>query len=269
MVTLDALGQTTDYAKTYDWRVLEAIPRAAGRAQLAAGINLSRGVDVWHLFEVSFLEPSGKPVACTARLSVPSSSPNICESKSLKLYLNSLNFQTFDSDQSLIKQVQDDLYRVVKARVKFELLSVDALTPTKLDPARCLDHLPINLSDQQADASLLKFAGESRVFEELHTHLFRSHCPVTAQPDWATVQLQYQGRAIDRAALLSYLVSYRRHSGFHESCVEHMFTDLYVRLRPEKLMVRAFFTRRGGIDINPVRVSAEELIPAPLRLIRQ
>ncbi len=269
MVTLDALGQTTDYAKTYDWKVLEAIPRAASRASLAAGINLTRGVDVWHLFEVSYLDPTGKPVACTARLTVPSSSPNICESKSLKLYIGSLNFSVFESEEALIKQVQDDLYRVIKARVKFELLSLDALAPSLLDAAHCLDHLPITLSDKDADASLLKYAGESRVFEQLHTHLFRSHCPVTAQPDWATVQLVYRGRAIDHAALLSYLVSYRRHSGFHESCVEQIFTDLLSRLKPDALMVRALFTRRGGIDINPARATTDDLLPGPLRLTRQ
>ena len=269
MVSLDALGQATDYSTDYDWRVLEAIPRAAARSSLAAGINLSRGVDVWHLFEVSYLKPSGKPVACTARLTVPSNSPNICESKSLKLYIGGLNFSVFETKEALIKQVQDDLFRVIKARVKFELLDVEALRPVVLDPSQCIDHEEITPARQDADTRLLCRIGESRKFEQLHTHLFRSHCPVTAQPDWATVQVRYQGPAINHAGLLSYLVSYRRHSGFHESCVAQIFTDLITQLKPDALMVRALFTRRGGIDINPARATSDDLLPGPIRLTRQ
>jgi 7-cyano-7-deazaguanine reductase len=258
------LGKITPSAQRYAPELLYPIPREQARTTLGLPSELPfYGVDVWHAYELSWLDENGRPVACVGRFSIPIESPNLVESKSFKLYLNSLNSERFDSPASVIDRVQADVSIVAGAAVTLELLSLDdpCLAGVSL-PGTCVDtcnYLP-SKSEPAADMLCVKDSGEV-VEESLYSHLLRSLCPVTGQPDWASVLVTYRGGPLEHGSLLSYVVAYREHQEFHEQCVERMFSDLYERLSPEFLQVQAFYTRRGGMDINPLRSTNKQATP--------
>lgn len=265
------LGRDAAYPERYDAALLYPIPRAANRAPLGIGEGPLPfvGEDEWHAFEASWLNARGKPVVAVARFRLPADSPNLIESKSWKLYLNGLNQTRFVSREAVIETLERDLAAAAGAPVAVELFDVDdeALMPRRL-PGECLDDLDIAVDRYTPGPELLK-AGEEIVEETLHSHLLKSNCPVTGQPDWGSVLIRYRGPKLDREALLRYLIGYRQHQDFHEHCVEHIFMDLLERARPERLLVLARYVRRGGLDISPWRATPGERPPEPLRLARQ
>lgn len=265
------LGRDSAYPEQYDAALLYPIPRAANRAPL--GIEESAlpfvGEDEWHAFEVSWLNGRGKPVVAVARFRLPASSPQLIESKSWKLYLNSLNQTRFASQAEVEAILVRDLSGAAGASVSVELLPVDdeALAPRRL-PGECLDDLDIEVSHYTPSAEHLT-THDDIVEETLHSHLLKSNCPVTGQPDWGSVLIRYKGPRLDREGLLRYLIGYRQHQDFHEHCVEHIFTDLMQYAQPESLLVLARYVRRGGLDISPWRATPGMAPPSPLRLARQ
>ena len=274
------LGQSTSYPKTYAPDMLYPIPRALGRANLALPADaLSIGMDWWQVFEMSWLNSHGISQVAMARLAIPATSDYIVESKSLKLYFNSLNFTEFDNQQAVKAAVEKDLSACLKTDVTLEIFEVNIANslPISAPQGDCIDNA-LNNSDKKiaivsdVDPSSLTVAHQGASDSQLqilHSHLLRSNCPVTNQPDWGTLEIQIDSQPIDRAGLLEYILSFRQHNGFHEQCVEQIFSDLTQAFAPKTLMVRAWYTRRGGIDINPCRVSDISLLPPPSRLNRQ
>ena len=274
------LGQSTSYPKTYAPDMLYPIPRALGRIKLALPADaLSIGMDWWQVFEMSWLNSHGISQVAMARLAIPATSDYIVESKSLKLYFNSLNFTEFDNQQAVKATVEKDLSACLKTDVTLEIFEVNIANslPISAPQGDCIDNA-LDSSDKKiaivsdVDPSSLTVAHQGAADSQLqilHSHLLRSNCPVTNQPDWGTLEIQIDSQPIDRAGLLEYILSFRQHNGFHEQCVEQIFSDLTQVFAPKTLMVRAWYTRRGGIDINPCRVSDISLLPPPSRLNRQ
>jgi 7-cyano-7-deazaguanine reductase len=266
------LGKPADYRDEYDAGLLCPVPRAPKRGELGLGEALPfGGFDLWNAYELSWLEPAGKPVVAMAELRFPCTSPRLIESKSLKLYLNSFNQTRFADAATVERTVAGDLAAACGAPVTVTLVPRAAWhQPLAELPGRCLDDLDVAIDRYALDAALLDGAANPAevVTETLHSHLLKSNCLVTRQPDWASVLIRYHGPRIDPAALLRYLVSYRRHSEFHEQCVERIFVDLLQRCRPQLLTVYARYTRRGGLDINPFRSNFESELPN-WRLARQ
>jgi 7-cyano-7-deazaguanine reductase len=264
------LGRQTAVVERYAPELLYPIPRAAGRERIACGDPLPfHGADLWHAYEVSWLDAQGRPAARVGRVTVPAASPNMVESKSFKLYLNSLNNTRFDSEEEVAALIRRDIAEVVGADIGLELLKVnDASLAGAALPGFCLDELAVSVTVEEPGADMLDFTPEQVVEEQLHTHLLRSLCPVTGQPDWASVWIHYRGAALRRESLLRYIIAYRRHQEFHEQCVERMFCDIQRQLAPEFLHIQAFYTRRGGLDINPLRSTNPTAQPLP-RLNRQ
>ena len=265
------LGRDSAYPQRYDAALLYPIPRAANRAPLGIGEGALPfvGEDEWHAFETSWLNARGKPVVAVARFRLPADSANLIESKSWKLYLNGFNQTRFESREAVAEILKRDLAAAAGAPVAVELFAVDdeALTPRSL-PGECLDDLDIEVDRYTPSAELLT-VGDEIVEETLYSHLLKSNCPVTGQPDWGSVLIRYRGPRLDREGLLRYLIGYRQHQDFHEHCVEHIFMDLLERARPERLLVLARYVRRGGLDISPWRGTPGERPPEPLRLARQ
>ena len=261
------LGRTVDYPDKYDASLLFPIARGIGRGALMLdGALPFIGHDRWHAYELSWLDRRGKPVVETATFTVPATSPNLVESKSLKLYLNSFNGTRFDDAQSVRARIAADLGRVAGADVDVAF-GLPAMAAD--DDAQSIDGLDIAIDHYgPPDPGLLHADGDV-VAETLHSRLLKSNCPVTAQPDWAQLRIAYRGPRIDRAGLLRYVVSFRDHADFHEQCVERIFVDLMARCRPVSLSVQARYTRRGGLDINPWRATAECPPPPPGRELRQ
>ena len=274
------LGQSTSYPKTYAPDMLYPIPRALGRAKLALPADaLSIGMDWWQVFEMSWLNLHGISQVAMARLAIPATSDYIVESKSLKLYFNSLNFTEFDNQQAVKAAVEKDLSACLKTDVTLEIFEVNIANslPISAPQGDCIDNA-LDSSDKKiaivsdVNPSSLTVAHQGASDSQLqilHSHLLRSNCPVTNQPDWGTLEIQIDSQQIDCAGLLEYILSFRQHNGFHEQCVEQIFSDLTQAFAPKTLMVRAWYTRRGGIDINPCRVSDVSLLPSPSRLNRQ
>ncbi len=280
--------QTNDYPTEYSPETLYPIARSMGRAAIGwQDDKLAVGIDWWQAFEVSWLNSQGISQVAMARLSIPASSPSIIESKSLKLYLNSLNFTEFASWQEVETLIAKDLSKCLQAQVQVELFALEdknsRLLITQPDGV-CIDNALADSSDKvllsaHPDASLLKgstieatHSADSNSDQpySFYCNLLRSNCPVTNQPDWGTLGVSISSsQVIDNASILRYILSFRQHNGFHEQCVEQIFADLSQYYQPSALMVRAWYTRRGGIDINPCRVSDLSLLPQPSRLIRQ
>ncbi|MES2858444.1 MAG: NADPH-dependent 7-cyano-7-deazaguanine reductase QueF [Pseudomonadota bacterium] len=255
------LGREVAYPDRFDPGLLYPIPRHLGRDDLGiADAPLPFiGHDRWHAYELSWLDERGKPQVATATLLVPATSPNLVESKSLKLYLNSCNSARFADAEALRSQLVADLSKAAGAPVSM----VFGLPAMRAPAAESLDALEITIDAAGApDAALLAIDATVDVEESLHSALLKSNCPVTGQPDWADVFIAYRGPRIERAGLLRYLVSFRDHAGFHEQCVEQIFRDVSLQCRPAWLSVEARYTRRGGLDINPWRGSAG-LAPPP------
>ena len=262
------LGREAVYPSEFDAGLLYPIPRVLGRQslQLADGTLPFVGIDRWHAYELSWLDPRGKPQVATATLQVPADSPCLIESKSLKLYLNSCNATGFASADSFRAQVEADLSAAAGAPV----ILTFGLPPFDAPDAICIDALDIDIHTHgPPDASLLVADTGNLVHECLHSALLKSNCPVTGQPDWADVFICYRGPRIDSASLLRYIISFRNHSGFHEQCVERLFYDLAARCLPESLSVEGRYTRRGGLDINPWRAMPGSPPLPPGRCARQ
>lgn len=249
------LGKHTDYPDRYDPSLLVGVPRAQTRDFWPADHALPfAGSDHWTGFELSWLNAQGKPEAACLQLDYPASSPAIVESKSLKLYLNSLNQTAFSHHDNLIATMQRDIAAVVGTAVRITVLPFDdAALVVAPWTDYCLDTLAVEMGDYHCDARLLGCHPDEITTETLTTHLFRSLCPVTGQPDWASVRIQYTGPRIRHSSLLQYLCSFRLHGGFHEQCIERLFCDLHRHCLPTMLSVEGRFTRRGGLDINPFR----------------
>jgi len=255
------LGHATTWADGYDPKLLFPVDRAPLRRELPLSDPLPfRGVDVWNCYELSWLDAQGKPDIAVATFEVPADSPRIVESKSVKLYLTALNLVRFASRDEVATTIERDLTASTGAPVRVVLQGPEAPLPHAEPTGQSLDAEPLGAVDPVPDAGVLR-TGDAGASETLFTRLFRSVCPVTGQPDYASVHISYRGARIDRGRLLRSLVSFRRHPGFHEHCVERIFADLWSRCRPETLTVYARFTRRGGIDINPFRTSGAEPPP--------
>lgn len=253
------LGKTSVYGDSYDPALLFPMPRAEKRAELGLSGTLPFfGMDVWNAYEVSWLNTRGKPQVAIATLLVPAETPNMVESKSMKLYLNSLNQTRIDSQEALVALLQNDVSAALGAEIQIRLLlAKDFGKPVMGEfDGLLLDRLDIAVDRYEPDPALLRAATDQSPIEEtLVSHLLRSNCPVTNQPDWASVQIRYSGPAIDQEGLLKYLIGFRQHQEFHEHCVERVFMDIQRQCQPSKLMVSARYTRRGGIDINPWRAN--------------
>lgn len=265
------LGVKTDYIHAYDPGLLCPLERREGREALElTGAPLPfHGVDIWHNYEVSWLDPHGKPRVAIARITVPADSPCLIESKSMKLYFNSLNQHRFTDLQAVIDCASADLSHSAGASVRVELLPVNAVYSLTTLEGECLDDLPLRDCDFTPNPGHLKADRSQHVEECLHSNLLRSNCPVTGQPDWGSVQIRYAGPRIDREGLLRYLVSFREHNDFHEQCVERIFRDVLAHCHPARLTIFACYTRRGGLDINPWRSNAEAAPGFVPRLPRQ
>ncbi|VVM99297.1 NADPH-dependent 7-cyano-7-deazaguanine reductase [Pseudomonas fluorescens] len=267
------LGKSSEYIATYTPSLLFPIPRLAKWAELGvSGDALPwQGVDYWNCFELSWLLPSGKPVVAIGEFAIPAQSPNIIESKSFKLYLNSLNQTAFASSAELQVCLEKDLSAAAGAPVTVRVRSLAEVQSEGVValPGVCIDELDVAISNyEQPQPQLLQCDSTQVVEETVHSHLLKSNCPVTGQPDWGTVVVKYKGLALDHASLLTYLVSFRQHADFHEQCVERIYLDLKRLLQPEHLTVYARYVRRGGLDINPYR-STGPISPQNLRLVRQ
>jgi 7-cyano-7-deazaguanine reductase len=267
------LGKSSEYIATYTPSLLFPISRAAKWAELGLTAETLpyQGVDFWNCFELSWLLPSGKPVVAIGEFAIPADSPNIIESKSFKLYLNSLNQTVFNDVGELLALLQRDLSEAAGKGVGVRVRSLAEVTAEGVAtlPGPCIDELDVVISNYaQPQPELLQCTADRVVEESLHSHLLKSNCPVTGQPDWGSVVVEYRGAALDHASLLAYLVSFRQHADFHEQCVERIFLDLQRLLQPEYLTVYARYVRRGGLDINPYRSTAA-IAPDNRRLVRQ
>ncbi len=266
------LGKNTIYADRYDPTLLFAIPRADKRAEIGVAEPLPfHGVDIWNAYELSWLDLRGKPAVALAEFRVPAASPNIIESKSFKLYLNGFAQERIADAATLTDTLMHDLSTAAGAVVSVQLSEANAaaLPVTDLD-GHLLDAQDIAIDHYgPPEAGFLQAdVGATPVAETVVSHLLRSNCPVTGQPDWGSVQIAYRGAPIDHAGLLRYLVSFRDHNEFHEQCVERIFVDLLQRCAPLQLSVYARYTRRGGLDINPFR-SSTPATPGNPRTVRQ
>lgn len=267
------LGKPVQYGAEYDPTLLFPIPRAQARAALGLGEELPFvGVDFWNAYELSWLDGRGKPRVALAELRVPAASPNLVESKSLKLYLGSYAMARFSDTDTLRAQLVADLSAAAGAPVSVVLTPAGSSNVALIENLEgdVIDDLPIEISHYGPPRpEFLSSDPELKADEVLVSHLLKSNCPVTGQPDWASVQVRYAGPRIARDGLLRYLVSFRQHSDFHEACVERIFMDIQRQCAPTRLAVYARYTRRGGLDINPFRATPGLPLPGNPRTNRQ
>lgn len=267
------LGKATEYQSHYAPELLFPIPRQLKRSEIGV-IDTALpfvGEDLWNAYELSWLNTKGKPVVAVGTFRVPADSPNLIESKSFKLYLNSFNQSAFESTEAVAQTMQRDLSAAAGSNVAVALkpLSCAPTATIGLPAGILIDDLDIACDRYQPAPDLLNALPGEMIEETLYSHLLKSNCLVTGQPDWAMVVIRYRGRPIDRAGLLRYIVSFRNHNEFHEQCVERIFSDLQAHCHPEALAVHARYTRRGGLDINPFRSTGDYPSPDNTREIRQ
>ena len=265
------LGHATTYAERYDPSLLYAVERKPLRDDLGLAEPLPfRGVDRWNAYELSWLDARGKPQIAIASFDVPADSPRIVESKSVKLYLTAFNLTRFPGADEVAATIAGDVGAATGASLTVALATSDRFGTVAFGEPRgeSLDAIAVDVDSFVPRPEALATSRE-RADERLYTRLFRSVCPVTGQPDYATIEIAYRGSRIDRAGLLRYLVSFRRDAGFHEHCAERIFADIWRRCAPQSLSIYARFTRRGGVDINPYRTSGNEPPPAEMRHARQ
>lgn len=276
------LGKSVAYPSGYDAGLLFPIPRSAARGEI--DLNTAPlpfiGWDLWNAYEMSWLNLKGLPQVALLRIKVPCTSPNIIESKSFKLYLNGYNQEHFDSHAEVLARLQTDLSAAAGAPVSIDMIDHHDFQTEKIvefDGIN-LDQQDVQINTYEPSGDLLALSAQTAtsssghakiVTRTLFSRLLKSNCPVTQQPDWACVQIQYTGRPIDQASLLKYIVSYRMHNGFHENCVERIFIDIIRSCQPESLSVYARYTRRGGLDINPWRATPGMQEPPSTRSARQ
>lgn len=271
------LGQSVQYPAQYDAGLLFPIPRTQARHE--SGISTAPlpfiGWDLWNAYEMSWLNPKGLPQVAILRVRVRCDSINIIESKSFKLYLNSFNQTMFTNRQAVLACLYEDLTAAAAGEMDIQMIDPNQFDqePLKEFSGTDLDKQDVEITQYETDASLLKLKDETLtqvvVTESVFSRLLKSNCPVTGQPDWACIQIQYTGNPIDHAGLLKYIVSFRMHNGFHENCVERIFSDIMGKCHPEKLSVFARYTRRGGLDINPWRATPGTQAPEWQRSARQ
>ena len=267
------LGKSTEYRAEYAPELLFPIPRRAKRDELGldeAALPFA-GEDLWNAYEISWLNQRGKPLVAVGQFRVPADSPNLIESKSFKLYLNSFNQTRFENADAVSALLRQDLSAAAGKPVAVSLQPLDQIPTAVIGVPEgiCLDDLDIDCERYQPVPEELRCVGEAIVEETLYSHLLKSNCLVTGQPDWAMVVIRYRGMPIDREGLLRYIVSFRDHNEFHEQCVERIFTDILANCHPQALAVHARYTRRGGLDINPFRSTGEYSAPDNQREIRQ
>lgn len=269
------LGQKTEYKEYYAPELLQPVPRSLNRDDLGLGETLPfTGCDIWTLYELSWLNDKGLPQVAIGEVRLPFSTPNIIESKSFKLYLNSLNQTKFGNWQKVVDTVTKDLSACAGSDVDVKIFPLDEFTNTTIAAME-----GTNIDDQNIEITHYDFnpdylagavaQGEEIVTETLNSNLLKSNCLITDQPDWGSVSISYTGKKIDREALLRYVVSFRQHNEFHEQCVERVFTDVMKYCQPESLTVYARYTRRGGLDINPYRTNMNTTPNENIRLARQ
>jgi 7-cyano-7-deazaguanine reductase len=274
------LGKATNYVSEYTPNLLQRVPRSLNRNSLTIKAdNLPfTGEDVWYGYELSWLNQQGKPVVAVAQFRFPCQSEFIVESKSFKLYLNSFNQSKFSSFEHVANVLTKDLSQTVGTQAKVSLFPVNDCPALNIQylSAICIDEIDVTINNYNFDANLLNSntaknimpVAAENINETLVSHLLKSNCLITNQPDWATIYIDYEGEAICHESLLKYLISFRQHNEFHEQCVERIFTDLINHFQLKKLTVFARYTRRGGLDINPFR--STHLTNAPLaRTLRQ
>lgn len=270
-VLLSPLGKEATYISHYNRDLLFPIPRKSKRDEIHVPANLPfKGVDIWNAYELSWLNPKGKPVVALGEFILPCESPNIIESKSLKLYLNSFTNTLFSSVAEVAQRIQQDLSDYAGAKVTVKITSIAEFSAMQIQSFRgiCLDDLDITCNEYHVTPSFLT-TEKNNVTETVYSNLLKSNCLVTGQPDWGSVQIHYTGNQIQHAGLLQYLVSFRNHNEFHEQCVERIFMDILQYCQPQQLTVHACYTRRGGLDINPFR-STERVFPEETgRQVRQ
>ena len=267
------LGQNTEYKSQYDASLLQPVPRRLNREGLGIVEQqpFNQGADVWTCYELSWLNSNGLPQVAIADVEIDFKSENLIESKSFKLYLNSFNQTKFASIKEVEETIAKDLNQCASGQVSVKIHKLADYTnqPIMNFAGECIDEQEIQIDSYAFSNQYLENVAEGEIVEEtLVSHLLKSNCLITSQPDWGSVQIHYIGKQLNREKLLRYLVSFREHNEFHEQCVERIFTDLMQFAKPEKLTVYARYTRRGGLDINPFRSNFES-VPANLRMARQ
>lgn len=267
------LGKKSDYESTYNPNKLFPIPRSIKRNEISIPSKLPfTGYDIWNHYEVSWLNAKGKPQVALAEIIYSCESPNIIESKSMKLYFNTLNNTRFESAAHVINTVSKDLSEAVNDTVHIELFPIDAnkgILFSELEGI-LLDDLDVSFDNYKIDKNFLSISDEI-VTETICSNLLKSNCLVTLQPDWGSIQIKYTGFKINHEGLLKYIVSFRNHNEFHEQCIERIFMDITNMCKPKELVVYGRYTRRGGLDINPIRSSNEIIKISALnkRTVRQ
>lgn len=272
MIEHSPLGQKSQYISQYDSSLLFPIPRKIKRDEIKLPSSLPFvGCDIWNAFELSWLNNKGKPVVAVAQFIFPCESPHLIESKSFKLYLNSLNQTSFNSKDSVAQILTQDLSESVGAKVIVKIDYLDEIPSLNLEnySSYLLDDLDIEIDCYELHPEFLTNQSSTIVTESVSSNLLKSNCLVTGQPDWGSVQISYRGPKIDHAGLLRYIISFRNHNEFHEQCVERIFYDVMRYCSPESLTVEARYTRRGGLDINPFRTTVKDFFPKQVRLYRQ
>ncbi|MBK5144626.1 NADPH-dependent 7-cyano-7-deazaguanine reductase QueF [Budviciaceae bacterium BWR-B9] len=269
------LGKKTAYIDHYDASLLQPVPRSLNRDPLGLSATALpfHGADIWTLYELSWLNSRGLPQVAVGEVHIDANSVNLVESKSFKLYLNSFNQTPFGSWEDVQQVLTRDLSLCAQGDVSVKLIRLEQLTGETIGTfdGECIDDQPIEITHYDFDDTLLKQATEKHapvVEETLVSHLLKSNCLITNQPDWGSVEIRYRGPQINREALLRYIVSFRHHNEFHEQCVERIFNDIQRYCHPESLSVYARYTRRGGLDINPYRTNTQ-FVPQTKRLARQ
>jgi 7-cyano-7-deazaguanine reductase len=261
------LGKTTDYTQHYDASLLQGVPRSLSRDSIKLPAVLPfTGTDTWNAYEVSWLNAKGKPIVAILQCDVPIDSEYLIESKSFKLYLNSFNQTRFESESKVLERLQQDLSDCAGSTVGLALMNSPEFVhvtigdlPSSVDkeyPASLIDELDITIDDYHLSAASL-LTNNIDISETFVSHLLKSNCLITNQPDWGSIQIKYSGKQIDKESVLRYLISFRQHNEFHEQCVERIFYDILTHCKPKKLTVYARYTRRGGLDINPFRSNFE------------
>ncbi|SFC87952.1 NADPH-dependent 7-cyano-7-deazaguanine reductase QueF [Pseudoalteromonas denitrificans] len=268
------LGQQTEYKDQYAPELLFPIARKLNRDELnVIDSDLPfKGQDLWTGYELSWLNTKGKPQVAVAEFIFPCQSSHLVESKSFKLYLNSFNQTRFNDLNTVQKHLIDDLSKTVNNQVEVKLYTASDFSAIKTTPLPgiCIDDLDIEIDQYQLNSTLLKLEDDhSQVTETLHSHLLKSNCLITSQPDWASIVIRYTGMKICHESLLRYLISFRSHNEFHEQCVERIYCDIQNKLGIKELEVYARYTRRGGLDINPYRSSMQNKIPFVIKTNRQ
>jgi len=261
------LGKKIKYPSQYSSKLLYSIPR---ESILTKQSNRYYGHDIWNAYELSWLNHKGKPQAALGQFILPCHSPFLIESKSMKLFLNSLNNTTFSNKSQVAEIIKQDLSQACGTDVEVSLSLLDEIENVHLEvfDGKCIDGIDITTSEYSINPTLLRTQDEI-VKEALYSNLLKSNCPVTGQPDWGSIRIEYHGKRIDPEALLKYIISYRNHEEFHEHCVERFFLDIINLCKPQQLTIEARYNRRGGLDINPLRSTHSTPSAQQRRLIRQ